>query len=344
MSKKPTAVGVDIFAGGFTLGVRKHFDVLCHLEESDYGVATVKRNMPDLPVYYPVANWPLDQLRMNPPDLIYGNPPCAAWSQMGGVVFGKDWRDDKRVDCTRRLFELLNVVRPKFWVWESVPRAFTAGRELVDDLTRQAKERGYAVTYLFHDAKYLGGLQKRPRFFMVCHKTKFKPTCSFDLCEPAGEALRKLNDIGPQDMVLRPHLEAMIPRLPQGGQLRDLWEKENPSPKLNDKRQVHGRPGFVYYRLRAGEPANTVIGVGIHPTEDRCLTTKEMAYLTGFPADYEFIGSGPENQIGRGVCPPVGAWLAGEIAKSLKANEPAIVGTVMVDYRKPPGSSKRLIF
>jgi len=42
------AVGAYIFAGGFTLGVRQHFNGLCHLEEGSYGVATMRKNQPDI--------------------------------------------------------------------------------------------------------------------------------------------------------------------------------------------------------------------------------------------------------------------------------------------------------
>ena len=46
------ALGTYIFAGGFTLGVKKHFDVLAHFEDKP-GLykKTVKANFPDLPIY-----------------------------------------------------------------------------------------------------------------------------------------------------------------------------------------------------------------------------------------------------------------------------------------------------
>ena len=44
------AIGAHIYAGGFTLGVQKYFNVLCHLEESDFGIETVQKNL-KLPVF-----------------------------------------------------------------------------------------------------------------------------------------------------------------------------------------------------------------------------------------------------------------------------------------------------
>ncbi len=44
-------IGSFIFAGGFTVGVSKYFDVLAHLEDSNYGVNTFSANHPNIPVY-----------------------------------------------------------------------------------------------------------------------------------------------------------------------------------------------------------------------------------------------------------------------------------------------------
>ena len=40
---KPLAVAAHVFAGGFAVGMRRHFDVPVHLEVSNYGVATARR-------------------------------------------------------------------------------------------------------------------------------------------------------------------------------------------------------------------------------------------------------------------------------------------------------------
>lgn len=75
---RPTALGAYIFAGGFTVGVKRHFDVLAHLEgDGGYGASSVRLNYPKLPIFYGPDRWPLDELAARPTiDLIYGNPPC----------------------------------------------------------------------------------------------------------------------------------------------------------------------------------------------------------------------------------------------------------------------------
>lgn len=343
-----TAVGCHIYAGGFTLGVaRAGFDVLAVLEEGPYGVATSLRNQPDVSVYVGNANWPLDDLEQRDVDFVFGNPPCAAWSQVGRVVTGGDWRDDDRVDCTRRHFELLERLRPRVWVWESVCNAFTKGREFVDELTVRALDLGYSVTYLLHDGQYLGVPQSRKRFFFVAHRVVFCPTVPSWKTTTVGEALAGMSGPGEEDVRMAPHLEALYPTLRQGGSLRQAWEAaagdESRWERSPDGSKVLGRPAIAIYREWLDRPGHTVAGYPVvHPTEDRCLTTKELQVLNGYPEDYEFVGSGRSGLIARGVCPPTAEWLAREVSAAVLADEPNSGCVTLVDYRSPPGSVQKL--
>jgi len=171
-SKKPklTAVGAYVFAGGFTIGVKKHFDVLCHLEESNYGVATARRNFTGLSIHVGIDSWPIDDLANRKIDFVYGNPPCAAWSQAGSAGHrGGSWVDSPLVDCTRRHFDLLKTISPRVWAWESVQNAWTKGESFVRELADVAADLGYSTTVWLHDAAHLGVPQHRRRFFMICH-------------------------------------------------------------------------------------------------------------------------------------------------------------------------------
>src|SRR5687768_13498272 len=122
MKDRLKAVGCTIYAGGFTVGVKRHFDVLCHLEGDKYGVATARANFPTMPIHVGKENWPLEQLRRAKPDFVFGNPPCAPWSVAGKK--GDHWKTDPRLETTRGHFGLVEVLRPKVWAWESVLGAF----------------------------------------------------------------------------------------------------------------------------------------------------------------------------------------------------------------------------
>ena len=339
---RPTALGAYIFAGGFTVGVARVFNVLAHLEETNYGVATVNHNFPKLPVHYGVDRWPGEFPAI---DFLYGNPPCAAWSVAGSsVVQGTDWRADPRVDCTRRLFGLLRDHRPKFWAWESVVPAFTMGRPFVDELTRDALNFGYSVTYLLHNSMYLGVPQKRLRFFFVAHQMTFDIQPLIWVWQSSLEALRGLNDPGiPLDNNIKKYA-ALLPRVKPGEQLRTAWYREHPEPRVKNIRgQNYGCPPLSIKRIKPDQPSNVIMHEIIHPTEHRALSIKELSALCGYPPDYEFINARDAGQIGRGVCPPVGEWLARNVARCLKrgATDPEPI-VQLIDVREPPGSTTRL--
>lgn len=341
---KFTAVGAYIFAGGFTLGVKDHFNVRAHFEDGPYGREVISQNFPKLPVYDDPATWPLDVA--SGVDFIYGNPPCAAWSPLGRVIqAGADaWKTDPRVDCTRRLFELLEKCEPRVWAWESVTQAFTRGRNLVDDLTSRALDLGYAVDYFLHDGQYLGVPQRRRRFFMVASKVDvtWHPP-KFDSPPTADEALAAYR--GPKDGAEdwyrsygKTRWKKFLKLAKPGESLRGVWEKY--VEKYPDE-VPPGRWGFSHVRWPVGEVAGTYsANCVIHPTEDRAVTYDELQYMCGYPRSYTF--NVPVHARGglmaRAVLPPTGRWLGATVRAALTKNEKAPTGRVrIVDYRTAPG-------
>lgn len=346
---RPRALGAYIFAGGFTLGVAKHFDVLAHFEDGPYGVATARLNFPTLPIFPVQADWPVDDPKYQGLDWIYGNPPCAAWSRAGvKTTTTRDWRTDPRVDCTRRHFDLLRKLRPKVWVWESVDQTFKDGRELIDELASEAISLGYAVTLFVFDGKYLGLPQRRKRFFFIAHRVKLNlepPDWSTTTCD---QALRGINDIGdpyPATEALTRRLGWLLPHCEPGSDLRKTFdryhEQNNLTPSVNAQGHVAGRPGFLVRRCKAGDVAPTVLHELVHPTEHRFLTLREIAALCGYPPDFQLAPPASSmNEFSRAVMPPVAEYLARQVARAIEDDEPVTrPSTMVVDYRRPPGET-----
>jgi site-specific DNA-cytosine methylase len=100
--------------------------------------------------------------------------------------------------------------------------------------------------------------------------------------------------------------------------------------------------GFSFKRLHAEQVAFAMVGDAIvHHAEPRWLTLQEMLRLSGFPIDYPLEPMSAENQghlIGRGVLPPVGAWLAAQVASGLERNRPAVPGVEEHRLFTAPGS------
>jgi hypothetical protein len=71
-----------------------------------------------------------------------------------------------------------------------------------------------------------------------------------------------------------------------------------------------------------------------------------MQLLSGFPPEYVFMAKGAParaSEIARGVCPPVGEWLARAVASAVKKNVPITNPTInLYDLRKPPGKREEV--
>jgi site-specific DNA-cytosine methylase len=346
------ALGLDIFAGGFTLGVKKYFDVVCHLEETSYGEREMLANQPEIPVFVGADAWPTRLIKdeHGPIDFIYGNPPCAAWSPIGRVIQAgsneAQWATDPRVDCTRILFNALRYFEPTVWAWESVPQAYTRGRPFVHELTRCAWDLGYNVTYVLHNAMYLGARQHRKRFFMIASKVQFLPPLRFTKPVTVHEALARYRAPKRVDQPEINLPEALLGGTTYGESIAKARERYVGRSKSREKKI--SRVSFSLKRLDPDKPAGAMIGPKlVHPYEPRLLSIQEMLYFSGFPLSYRLSGSpmAQASLIGRGVMPPVGAWLARHVRRAIEEGARFYGATrraFELDLFKPPGSRKEV--
>jgi site-specific DNA-cytosine methylase len=100
----------------------------------------------------------------------------------------------------------------------------------------------------------------------------------------------------------------------------------------------------VYHKVHPERIAHAITGaILVHHAEPRWLTVQELAYLTGYPASYRFAAgnSGAKGgEIARGVCPPVGAWLAQLVASGIRGGTATTAEPRAweVNLFKPPGA------
>lgn len=326
---KPTAVGNYIFAGGFTLGVARHFNVLAHVEDGMFGVNTFKLNFPHVPVYIDRDTWPASKFKGV--DLVYCNPPCSPWSAAGGgMKGGGHWRVDPLTSCVRHASDFAAQVRPKIWIWESVIRAFTQGRELVDDLTNEWLQRGYSVTYWLNNLQHHGVAQTRKRFMLIAHKVdlKWRPIdTGFITVHDAIDKMRTsdLTFVNGMPEAWKPWLQ----HVREGDAVGETWMKLFPqrakilSVRSNGKTYVAGRPHLMAHRVRRDRPCGVITSVvaQMHYRYNRWLGHEELLKLGGWPLDYKFAGRTGmwQSEIAKAVQPPAGEYIARVCAASIKA-------------------------
>jgi uracil-DNA glycosylase family 4 len=356
---KPTAMGVHIFAGGFTCGIKQAgFEVISHLEGGNYGVTTAKLNWPSLPIYVGEESWPLEQYE-GKVDFVYCNPPCAIFSSAGiSTTRGADyWRNDPRVDCWRQCFTVLEKVRPKVWAMESVPQAYTKGKELIDQFTKAAVQMGYSVQHILMDAKYTGIPQSRRRFFIICHRPEVPLKLGFNYSKELATIGSCLDTVIEPGFVVERKRKSPFQkmykqcvRLCQPGQkLRDVFDRiapETPGYSLEPVNgKIPGRPGFLTYRLDSTTQMGAFIGgVFLHPTENRLLGVNEMKAICGYPDSFKLAGTPGQHSslLARAVLPTVGNWLGRAVGRALRRKLPEGTKKQQVtlwDLRKPESAA-----
>jgi len=350
--EKFSAIGAHIYAGGFTAGISKHFEVLAHLEDSGYGAEVVRLNFPDVPIYAggPV-NWPLEwPAGERRPRFLYANPPCAIWSGASAGRAGR-WQDDPRLVHHHQIFDYATeTVGVDVLAIESVPPSFTRGREHVDDLIERAADRGYSSTVAVHDAQYLGVPQARKRIFYVFHRVAIPwQHPGFGAPTTVRQALKGIRYRPGKgyDASVSAKTLPMIAGVPPGGRLQHYFNERNPDAETDEKGRVIGRPSFLEARAPWDRPAGVVIaGKTLHPEEDRYMSRDELAAICGFSKDFRW----PDGDHGtisgymsRGIMPPVGAWLAENVDRALtenrRINDPE---ATVFDVSRPPGRAYTL--
>lgn len=321
MTRRPTALGAYIFAGGQTVGVARHFDVLAHLEDGNYGVNTFRRNFPSIPVHTRVSEWPTDDYRGRV-DWVFCNPPCAVFSAAGRSHGSSDgWRRDPRLECYRNSFSLLESIRPRFLTIESVTNAYKNGKEFLHELETAAVGQGYSVTHLFVNARDCGVPQERRRHFFVAHQGKFHPQRPTAKRRTVRDVLRRIRKPGWHRPV-REDLKKYLPLVGPNQGFREFWERDNPpETQVTDERGfVQGRPRMMEARLPWDDAMGAFIGdFYIHPTEARNLGTNEARALCCYPSDWKIGCPEPSafSEFARAVLPPVADWMAQNILANL---------------------------
>lgn len=173
-----TAVDCQGFAGGFTLGmVQAGFKLVGKREMAGgFGVANCEANRHLLGHEWRTEvaapdKWTVPE---GGADVVFGNPPCSGFS----VLSHKDFRgvDSKINSCMWAFAEYAARVMPKIAVFESVPLAFSQGRELMTALRAKVEELTgiqWNLYHVLHNALAIGGPAMRKRYFWVIARVPF---------------------------------------------------------------------------------------------------------------------------------------------------------------------------
>ena len=332
------ALGCHVFAGGFTMGVKQVCQVDAQLEVHGLGQETVESMGVDFIMGNNQDAWDDDVWEPMEADFLFGNPRCTGFSCLTGKhgpsVHGA-WSEP-----TKDIHQFMHYgIRNNIPVicWESVQQAWSVGRPLLDHIRdTMCIPNGYRIAHLFINAATFGNAQHRKRYFFVAYKSDK----NFNIVPPqvvpqhatVWDKIECLQDLKvemkkhprqPDHHWHSPRSE-IIQHIPQGYDLNKIGHK---CPEILEKvpyfhdlweNRTSDLPFSLHSLCRLSKDGYMPVISGsshryVHPLLDRTLTIRECARLMGWPDDITPIGDNPFGQIGKGICPEIGVWLAEQV-------------------------------
>jgi DNA (cytosine-5)-methyltransferase 1 len=325
-SQRPTALSLFSGGGGMDIGIRNAgFSVLACVEKDPYCCATLRANFSHEALSTEVIE---DDIRNVSPaqvmqrlglqpgqlDLLFGGPPCQAFSQIGKRLSIQDERGVLLFEMSR----FASIFRPRTILIEQVKGLLNAPDHggtpggvfsmIIDEL----ESLGYTVNWRLMLAAAYGVPQMRERVFIVATT---QPN-AFSFPEPTHAPLSdnlSLFDLPPYRTV-----GDVISDLPQPTLKEDYIDGDSHvdiTPR-GDKFRIHGVPEgdhlaaqhhlsieqrrnltkkdtTKFRRMKRTLPAITLRcgEVFFHPTEDRYLTVREYMRIHTYPDNYVLKGA-----------------------------------------------------
>lgn len=360
-----TAISIFSGAGGMDIGVMQAgFDIKACIELDHNCCDTLRENIKrekrdtkvyegDIRTFDPCMIMNDLNIKEGQTDLLFGGPPCQAFSQIGK----QRSLQDERGMLLYQVIRYADALKPNAIMMEQVKGLLTA-KDLegipggvFKSFIAQLDELGYVPKWKVMLAAEYGVAQLRQRVILVATKK----SDDFEFPSPTYAAPDKCGNLFP-----------LMPYVTVGDVISDLGEPilktsyntipdnshYDVTPK-RDRERIHGVPEgknlssqqhlpieqrgrltkkdtTKFLRLDRKRPSNTLRGGEIfyHPVEDRYLTPREYMRIHGFP-DY-YVLRGPirgrtgtvkdldqHRQVGNAVPPPLAKVVAEKIKETI---------------------------
>lgn len=346
----PDIIALSFFSGamGLDIGMEQGgIKALLACEFNKYCRMTINKNRPSMALIGNINNYSSNQiLKMakipsgRKVDVIFGGPPCQAFSTAGA----RRALADERGNVFLRYIEVIKEIRPTYVVIENV-RGLLSAPYPYDDITENIKggalciildklsEAGYSISFELYNAANFGAPQIRERVVMIgklgSNKVSYlKPThdekCRYGLqpWRTLKEAFANLELNTVHHYIEFPEKRLKYYRMLTEGQ---YWKDLPPDMIKEAMGNVYllggGRTGF-YRRLSYSKPSPTLVTNPTmpatdlcHPTENRPLSVEEYACIQEFPKNWVICGPILEQykQIGNAVPIKLGEAIAKRI-------------------------------
>ena len=366
----PVAVSLFSGAGGLDIGVQQAgFDIRACVELDRNACETLRCNIDrqkrrtrvyegDIKAFDPGEILSDAGLHPGEVDLLFGGPPCQAFSLIGK----QKALADERGMLLFQMVRYTEAMRPKVVLMEQVKGLLSAkdadGKRggVFEKLLMEFDRLGYVVKYKVCLAADYGAAQLRERVILVATKDRN----GFEFPAPTnrnpktvdmfvgdlppwktvGEAIAGLPPVHPKIKgtttypdECRNHIDVTperdrerIHHVPEG-----LYLASQTHLPREIIRNLKERDTTKYLRLSREKPSNTLRcgEIFFHPTEDRYLTPREYMRLHGYPDDYLLKGPvrsrtgkvrdlDQHRQVANSVPPPLACAIVGQIRKYIE--------------------------
>lgn len=349
---------IDLFSGigGLSLGFSMEGFEISIANEIDKSIAdSYKKNHPHTHVINEdITNLSIESVFndfCNREDIVViGGPPCQGFSQKGSRL----GLEDSRNYLFKYFFDVVNYVRPEYFVMENVPNILTAcDGYFKNEIIRLFKDINYSIDYAILNSYDYGVPQERRRAFILGKKGDSilelpkpieKKVSAWDaisdlsyLESGEGEFLQEYKytpkteyqELMRKDSkklynhIVTKHSQLAIERLryipPEQG--REALPEEHRTGSIFSgtwSRIVKSKPS-VTITTRFDTPSS---GRFTHPYLNRAITVREAARLQSFPDDIVFYGSkvSQMKQVGNAVPPLLAKAIAKQIKKDIINN------------------------
>ena len=366
----PDIVALSFFSGamGLDLGMKYGgIPALLACENNKYCRMTIARNEPDIALIGDINDYTAADIlcmakipRGRHVDVIFGGPPCQAFSTAGA----RRALDDARGNVFLKYIDLVQEIRPTYVVIENVrgllsaPYPYGDLKEPVKGgalciILERLRQAGYAVSFELYNAANFGAPQIRERVVIigklgtqtVPYLTPTHDEAGRNGLLPWRTLADAVGDLQSQKLHFSqfPEKRLVFYRMLTEGQ---YWKDLPPDAQvaaMGAKLKLGGGKTGFYRRLRFDRPSPTLVTDPTmpatdlcHPTEDRPLSVEEYRRIQGFPDSWEICGPLQEQyrQIGNAVPIKLGEAIAKTICADIAHKPlPQIPGIVYSRYK-----------
>ena len=353
----PDFVALSFFSGamGLDIGLGKEgIKPLLASEIDKETRKTIHANNPEIALIGDLAKYNAQQIleyaripKGQEVDLIFGGPPCQAFSTAGKRL----GFEDDRGNIFLNFINLIGEIKPKYALIENVRGLLSAKYPLEDGgepvkggalyyVVKLLEKHGYNVSFELYNSANFGAPQIRERVILICKLggrkvPHLKPThsndnhLSFKPWITLGEALDGLDPENHHYVNFPEKRLKYFRLLKQGENWRNLPPTIQPEAMGKSYELGGGKTGF-YRRLDFNKPAPTLVTHPAmpatdlcHPTENRPLSIEEYRRIQGFPDNWRFCGKITDiyRQIGNAVPIELGRAVARTILADHKGLE-----------------------